>query len=594
MDNSNSLVDRDQSSSSFSIEYDDRNTFSAPLKRQMSTFGQLTRTLTGVGQQLAQQLDPDLAMTNYLIESYKKHDGERKQAGDFPLQTGFARKAYFWHTSAILVFVATIVALSALCFMNCVEHIPSLWQNCDFHDNPDCGHEGTGKAWWIPLVGGTGLVVGHLRYFASYPNNLPGLFKEVSDGHVNPTWVPMTFILSLISLSGGATLGPEQALGNLGGGLATYMGETLVPLKDQKDRMLLTLAGMCCALGGLFPSPILAVMLIFELGVLPKSYMECITVMSIGAIFSFTLYVFLEPYTWLNHISQKASLLSSSWIEDPGFKTTQILIAFVIGIVSSIINLFALLCIGICKQLFARIRDRFRRNNYLREVIPPVVGGLIIGTVNYALPATVGNGSLVIDWFIKYGGSTGSISRLLLFKTFIARIFLLGISMNCGFVGGIIYPFLTIGVIVGCFTHQVFPHLPFGLCVGTFMMSIACGVVPAPFTFTCLSAFLFFFGTYQTAPIFVSIVVSYTVVCGTGMFKKMVTAAAEKQQAKEDAFEAEDAKSQASSQGRDGSAQSEGTASATEENKRAEEHYRLKSLLGQANNIRDSTVVHEI
>lgn len=78
----------------------------------MSTFGQLTRTLTGVGQQLAQQLDPDLAMTNYLIESYKKHDGERKQAGDFPLQTGFARKAYFWHTSAILVFVATIVALS--------------------------------------------------------------------------------------------------------------------------------------------------------------------------------------------------------------------------------------------------------------------------------------------------------------------------------------------------------------------------------------------------------------------------------------------------------------------------------------------------
>lgn len=152
---------------------------------------------------------------------------------------------------------------------------------------------------------------------------------------------------------------------------------------------------------------------------------------------------------------------------------------------------------------------------------------VIIGTVNWALPATFGNGSLIFDWIIKFG-ATYDVSQQLLICTGIARAFLLGISMNCGFVGGIIFPFLTMGLISGSLMYIRYPSCPLGLCIGTFMVSIACGIVPMPFTFTGLSCFVFFFGLYQTVPIFVATIVSYAVVCGSGLFKKLARGAQKK------------------------------------------------------------------
>jgi H+/Cl- antiporter ClcA len=100
-------------------------------------------------------------------------------------------------------------------------------------------------------------------------------------------------------------------------------------------------------------------------------------------------------------------------------------------------------------------------------------------------------------------------------------MFLLGVSMNCGFIGGIIFPFLTMGYIAGTIMYMNYPYVPQGLCLGTFMISIACGIVPMPFTFTCLVVFIFYYGLYQTAPIFIASFVSYLIISGSGLMKKM-------------------------------------------------------------------------
>ncbi len=122
-------------------------------------------------------------------------------------------------------------------------------------------------------------------------------------------------------------------------------------------------------------------------------------------------------------------------------------------------------------------------------------------------------------------------SEKLLLCTAFARMFLLGVSMNCGYIGGIIFPFLTMGVIAGtlCFVH--FPYVPIGLCISCFMISISCGIVPMPFTFTCLSAFVFYNGLYQIVPIFISAITSYLIVCGSGLFKKLSSRAKEQEAA---------------------------------------------------------------
>lgn len=112
--------------------------------------------------------------------------------------------------------------------------------------------------------------MGILRYFASYPNNLPGLFQEIHSYHVDPQWAPYTIIISAISLAGGASLGPEQGLGNLGGGLATYFTHEYLSFDDDDYRKLSVLAGMAASLGALFPSPLLGVLMFQELGNPPK------------------------------------------------------------------------------------------------------------------------------------------------------------------------------------------------------------------------------------------------------------------------------------------------------------------------------------
>lgn len=172
------------------------------------------------------------------------------------------------------------------------------------------------------------------------------------------------------------------------------------------------------------------------------------------------------------------------------------------------------------KQVFFRIRDRLKWSPFLKEIVPPTLGGIVIGTVNWALPASVGNGSLLTAYFPKFASD---LDPNLMMCTGFARMFLLAVSMNCGFVGGIIYPFVTMGIIAGSYMFKYYSYVPEGLCIGTFMVSLACGVVPLPFTFSCLSIFLFYFGVEQTVPIFLSCFICYWIVSGTGLLKALVS-----------------------------------------------------------------------
>jgi H+/Cl- antiporter ClcA len=92
------------------------------------------------------------------------------------------------------------------------------------------------------VVGGAGLLIGLIRFAVNYPDDLPGLFKEIYYYHVDAKWAPWTLLISTISLSGGATLGPEAALGNVGGGI----GKRPSQLKELRRTMPYLL--LLCAL----------------------------------------------------------------------------------------------------------------------------------------------------------------------------------------------------------------------------------------------------------------------------------------------------------------------------------------------------------
>jgi H+/Cl- antiporter ClcA len=135
--------------------------------------------------------------------------------------------------------------------------------------------------------------------------------------------------------------------------------------------------------------------------------------------------------------------------------------------------------------------------------------------VNWALPLTVGNGNLITKAAIKFGGQ---LSDNLLWATVFARMFTLGVSMNCGFVGGFIFPMITIGLIVGVIAHNNYDEYPIGLMISCFLAAVPSGICPMPFTMLGIPTFIFFLGLQQTVPVFISCIVAYTMFTGIGIF----------------------------------------------------------------------------
>ena len=107
------------------------------------------------------------------------------------------------------------------------------------------------------------MIVGVLRRVLRVPAKLAGTVKELEDARVEPSTVPGAVAVSLVSLAGGASLGPEDALGKMGGGLGTWVSERRKLGEDV--RATNTLSGMSAAYGGLLSSPILASILTLEL-----------------------------------------------------------------------------------------------------------------------------------------------------------------------------------------------------------------------------------------------------------------------------------------------------------------------------------------
>lgn len=137
------------------------------------------------------------------------------------------------------------------------------------------------------------------------------------------------------------------------------------------------------------------------------------------------------------------------------------------------------------------------------------------------MPLTVGNGSLVVRSVVTYTIQKKVSTHLLVCSGF-AKALTLGLSMHGGFVGGVVFPMITMGTIAACVCNQLFPEVPIGLALGCFLSGLPCSLVPMPFTFSLLMIFIFHFGLYQTVPIFITTVVSYSIVVGTGIYNALI------------------------------------------------------------------------
>jgi H+/Cl- antiporter ClcA len=381
---------------------------------------------------------------------------------------------------AYAVALGVFGALVALVFMGVIG-VGNNW-----YTDSDSGWFG-GRWWWVAITAAAGIGVGLLRHVTRLPEQIPGLIADMKEEQVNPRLVPGIVAASAVSLIGGASLGPEKALGSMGGGAGTWSSRRRG--LETEDRQVNTLTGFAGAYGGLFSSTVIVVMMVLEVARpggqrLTKALVGAIVASSVsfGIYFAIAGSFFLDVY------------------EVPSYKYEDwhLLAGVPLGLLAAVIVTLLVIVMKLAAGLFGRLK--------LPSVAKTTIGGVIFGLVGVMLPLTMFTGS---DQLTVVLDDAGTLGVGLLIALVLAKILAFAVSQASGFVGGPIFPALFLGGTAGVVVNQVFTGVPLGLAFTCMLAAVPGSVVSAPFSMVLLAAFLTQVGALQTAPILIAVVTAF-------------------------------------------------------------------------------------
>jgi H+/Cl- antiporter ClcA len=416
----------------------------------------------------------------------------------------FTGKREFWVLMAYAVALGVFGALVSLVFIGVIG-VGNNW-----YTDSDPGWFG-GRWWWVAITAAAGVGVGLLRHVTRLPEQIPGLIADLKEEQVNPRLVPGIVAASAVSLIGGASLGPEKALGSMGGGAGTWSSRRRG--LETEDRQVNTLAGFAGAYGGLFSSTVIVVMMVLEVARpggkrLTKALAGAIVASSVsfGIYFAVAGSFFLDVY------------------EVPTYKYEDwhLLAGVPLGLLAAVIVTLLVIVMKLAAGLFARLK--------LPSVAKTTIGGVIFGLVGVMLPLTMFTGS---DQLTVVLDDAGTLGVGLLIALVLAKMLTFAVSQASGFVGGPIFPALFLGGTAGVVVNRVFTGVPLGLAFTCLLAAVPGAVVSAPFSMVLLAAFLTQVGALQTAPILIAVVTAFLAMEGVKYLvarRKQPSADVEKQE----------------------------------------------------------------
>ena len=180
----------------------------------------------------------------------------------------------FYRNFIAAILIALVVGGVAFGFFEIVYRSQSMWigSNEDskffngFPKTKESVCAGCGKMWWIYITGGGGLLLGIFKVLSKYPQGeVQTFFQEIIEMEVHWQDGFLTCIGGFITLCAGASMGPEAPIGAFGGSFGTWLSEVFEQPKPNRE--IWALCGMAAAMGALFASPVLSVILILEIAV---------------------------------------------------------------------------------------------------------------------------------------------------------------------------------------------------------------------------------------------------------------------------------------------------------------------------------------
>jgi H+/Cl- antiporter ClcA len=294
----------------------------------------------------------------------------------------------------------------------------------------------SGEPWWILLMGGAGLLIGLLRRLLGVQPVIPGLFEEVDKRRSEPRFVPRRVLVSFVSLVGGASVGPEAALGSMGGGLGTFISERrqMSAVKTETN----TLIGVAGAFGGLFAAPIISALLVVEAATEGgrARYIATAVPTTVASTAGFAVYFAFAG----------TSFISVYQVPPFDLELWHFLLAVPLGVVAAGIAGLLGGTIGVVHRATARFRSR--------PELLGVFGGLALGLLAVAFPLTRFSGAGELATLLN---EAPHLAAGLLIAILLAKILAVALSFGTGFYGGPIFPMIFIGGASGVAIHALFP-----------------------------------------------------------------------------------------------------------------------------------------
>jgi H+/Cl- antiporter ClcA len=392
------------------------------------------------------------------------------------------------------VLLGVVLAFAALAFLALLKGGTKLWFTL-----PKDPSWFDGSLWWVAVTAAAGVLVGVLRQVLRVPAKLPGTLKEIKEQRVEPATAPAAVVVSLVSLVGGASLGPEDALGKMGGGLGTWVSERQKLSEDVQATN--TLSGMAAAYGGLLASPVLTTIFIVEVGRQKAGrFADTLVASLLSSSVAFAIYFAIAGSTFVGIFA----------VPSYQYKDWQLLAAVPLGLAAGALALIMVIVIGAMSKLTAPLAKR--------TILRPAIGGVAFGLIGVALPLTLFTGTGQLPVVIQDGTTLGA---GLLIAVVFAKMLTFGLCEATGFIGGPILVSLFIGGTAGTAAHVLIPGLPEGLAFTTMFAALPGALVAAPFSVIVLAALTTQIGTLQTAPVAIAVLTAYLAVSGTGTVRAL-------------------------------------------------------------------------
>jgi H+/Cl- antiporter ClcA len=403
----------------------------------------------------------------------------------------FARDPGFWAFVGRAVIVGTLAGAAALGFNLLVRE----GTNLIWPEEIDYGWLG-GSWWWIGLVGLTGLIVGLLRMFLRVPDDLRGSLAIMQEGAVDRSNALQAIGISVVSLVGGASLGPFDG-GVRSGAMVGDWYATIRNLSE-KDRQKTTVIGINGSLAGMLTAPFLATLLTTELSWPEKRDYYRILLPSItAAVFGFAVSFAVLGDTFLGVFSM------------PGYDVRfwHFGLAVLLGLLAAALSWVLGLAVFVIRRWVIPL--------IANPVVRSTIGGLVVGAIAMVLPLTLASGKGQLGAAIDNYEALGA---ALLITVVFGKIIAVAFSLTSGFIGGPVMPALFIGGTAGLAVHVLIPEIPITLAFSCMLVAIPGISVGAPFTMMFLAALTVGVGAVETAPAGVAVLTAYTVTAGMGWF----------------------------------------------------------------------------